>query len=93
MSQIAKLSGVDLIDRKISNHSGRKMLIQGLQRLGVSKEEIALQSRHKSLEGINAYTLHPEQQHYDILNEFANKFQSASQGLFNLNTYIFFLFN
>ena len=91
MSEIAKLSGVDVTDRKISNHSGRKMLIQGLQKLGISKEEIALQSRHKSLEGINAYTLHPEQQHYDMLNEFANKFQSTSQGLLILNIYIFFI--
>ncbi|GBC08275.1 hypothetical protein RclHR1_00800002 [Rhizophagus clarus] len=88
MNEIAKLSGVDVTDRKISNHSGRKMLIQGLQKLGISKEEIALQSRHKSLEGINAYTLHPEQQHYDMLNVFANKFQSTSQDS-NSNTNAF----
>ena len=31
MNQIAKLSEVDIIECKILNHSGRKMLIQGLQ--------------------------------------------------------------
>lgn len=79
MSLIAKSCGIDITDRKITNHSGRKMLIQGLQGLGVSKEDIALQSRHRSLEGINAYTLSPEQQHYNMLNKFANMFYSKNQ--------------
>ncbi|CAI2179740.1 3230_t:CDS:2, partial [Funneliformis geosporum] len=48
MKQIATNTGINLDDRKISNHSGRKTLVQILKRLNFSNTECMVSSRHKS---------------------------------------------
>jgi len=46
MREICRLTGINLVNRKITNHGGRKTMIQGLQAAGISREQVRLQSRH-----------------------------------------------
>lgn len=55
MKQIASCTDINLNDRKISNHSGRKTLVQILKRLNLSNAECMASSRHKSEQGLARY--------------------------------------
>ncbi|CAB5192860.1 unnamed protein product [Rhizophagus irregularis] len=46
---------INLNDHKISNHSGRKILVQILKRLNLSNAECMASSRHKSEQGLARY--------------------------------------
>jgi len=46
MREICRLAEINITNRKISNHGGRKTMIQGLQTTGISREQVRLQSRH-----------------------------------------------
>jgi hypothetical protein len=64
MKQIATQTDINMDDRKISNHSGRKTLVQILKRLNVSNAECMASSRHKSEQGLARYErLESEMQH------------------------------
>lgn len=55
MSQIAKLFGVDLTDCKISNHSGRKMLIQGYKDWALVRKKLHYNHDTNHLEELILY--------------------------------------
>ncbi|PKB96961.1 hypothetical protein RhiirA5_433948 [Rhizophagus irregularis] len=55
MKQIASCTDINLNDHKISNHSGRKILVQILKRLNLSNAECMASSRHKSEQGLARY--------------------------------------
>ena len=55
MKKIVSLTGLNVDDRKISNHSGRKTLVQILKRRGFSNSECMASTRHKSEQGLARY--------------------------------------
>ncbi len=55
MKKIVSLTGLDMDERKISNHSGRKTLVQILKRRGFSNSECMASTRHKSEQGLARY--------------------------------------
>jgi integrase len=55
MKKIVTLTGINVDDRKISNHSGRKTLVQILKRRGFSNSECMASTRHKSEQGLARY--------------------------------------
>ncbi|CAI2187845.1 15738_t:CDS:2, partial [Funneliformis geosporum] len=55
MKNIITLTGLDMDDRKISNHSGRKTLVQILKRRGFSISECMVSTRHKTEQGLASY--------------------------------------
>ena len=57
MKQICEITGIDLKNRKITNHGGRKTMIRILEELGVPRNQILLQSRHHTLDGLKSYVL------------------------------------
>ena len=63
-------------DRKLTNHSARKFLIQKLSDCNVALTHIQQISRHKNVKSINAYSHHnPEQQEAisDVLTNASNR--------------------
>ncbi|CAB5394802.1 unnamed protein product [Rhizophagus irregularis] len=60
LNEICKITGINFSGRKITNHSGRRALIQNCEKMGVPKEEIKLLSRHRSDAGLLSYTLPPD---------------------------------
>ncbi|GBC07728.1 hypothetical protein RclHR1_07660004 [Rhizophagus clarus] len=57
MCDICRLTEIDLTNRKMTNHGGRKTMIQGLQNTGISRDQMRLQSRHKTEKGLEPYKL------------------------------------
>ncbi|GES78075.1 hypothetical protein GLOIN_2v1470960 [Rhizophagus clarus] len=57
MRDICRLTEIDLTNHKMTNHGGRKTMIQGLQNTGISHDQIRLQSRHKTEKGLEPYEL------------------------------------
>ncbi|GES80802.1 zinc finger MYM-type protein 2-like [Rhizophagus clarus] len=57
MRDICRLTEIDLTNRKMTNHGGRKTMIQGLQNTGISRDQMRLQSRHKTEKGLEPYEL------------------------------------
>ncbi|CAJ0897953.1 2593_t:CDS:1, partial [Entrophospora sp. SA101] len=56
LKNIAIQSGIDLSNRKITTHSGRKTLIRNLkENVGTTDIETISISRHKSLKGLASY--------------------------------------
>ncbi|PKC56734.1 hypothetical protein RhiirA1_401910 [Rhizophagus irregularis] len=55
LHELAKECGIDVIGRKITNHSVRKTLVELLKDLGFSDIEVMSVSRHRSLNGLKSY--------------------------------------
>ena len=55
MKKIVDSTGLNVDGRKISNHSGRKTLVQILKRRGFSNSECMASTRHKSEQGLARY--------------------------------------
>lgn len=55
MKQIADCTEINTNDRKISNHSGRKSLVQILKRFNISNTECMASTRHKTEQGLARY--------------------------------------
>jgi hypothetical protein len=94
LNEICKITGVNLSGRKITNHSGRRALIQNCEKMGIPKEEIKLLSRHRSDAGLLSYTLPPDDKKNEIVEQFMNKIHGKStlgiKNLFNYNHYLLF---
>ena len=59
---------IDCTKRKITNHSGRKTLVQGLQKLGFSRDSMKLATRRKNVESLDSYELPREQEQIEMIN-------------------------
>ena len=57
MNDLCKMCGIDCTKRKITIHSGCKTLVQGLQKLGFSRDSMKLATRHKNVESLDSYEL------------------------------------
>ncbi|CAB5363749.1 unnamed protein product [Rhizophagus irregularis] len=55
LHELAKECGIDVMGRKITNHSVRKTLVELLKDLGFSDIEVMSVSRHRSLNGLKSY--------------------------------------
>ncbi|CAB4387199.1 unnamed protein product [Rhizophagus irregularis] len=55
MKKIVTLTGINVDDRKISNHSGQKTLVQILKRREFLNSECMASTRHKSEQGLARY--------------------------------------
>ncbi|CAG8765466.1 9443_t:CDS:2, partial [Racocetra fulgida] len=55
MHIIAQETGIELLNRKITNQSGRKTLIQSLKDMRKSDYEVMTNSRHKTICGMISY--------------------------------------
>ncbi|CAG8698256.1 20917_t:CDS:1, partial [Racocetra persica] len=49
MCMITQETGIELTNRKITNQSGQKTLIQSLKDMGKSDYEVMMNSRHKMI--------------------------------------------
>jgi hypothetical protein len=77
MFDICKVTGINTADRKISNHTGRKTMIRGLQSTGLSLDKMRLQSRHHTDEGLKPYMSSRESEKLDMMNKFVEQFHDA----------------
>ncbi|CAB4421146.1 unnamed protein product [Rhizophagus irregularis] len=73
LNEICKITGVNLNGRKITNHSGRRALIQNCEKMGIPKEDIKLISRHRSDAGLSSYTLPTDNKKNEIVGQLMNK--------------------
>ncbi|CAG8811591.1 18602_t:CDS:1, partial [Racocetra fulgida] len=55
MHIIAQETGIELSNRKITNQSGRKTLIQSLKDMGKFDYEVMTNSKHKTIRGMISY--------------------------------------
>ena len=69
MKDICHMTGVDLRNRHITNHSGRKTLIQILQKNEKDRADIVKVTRHSSIEGLKPYELPKENAQTALLTE------------------------
>ncbi|CAG8674296.1 9625_t:CDS:2, partial [Funneliformis mosseae] len=67
-------TGINLDDRKISNNSGRKTLVQILKRLNFSNTECMASSRHKSEQGLARYEQPETEMQYNNAMKLAQTF-------------------
>ncbi|PKK62987.1 hypothetical protein RhiirC2_717304 [Rhizophagus irregularis] len=83
MNEICKICGIDCTNRKITNHTGRKTLVQGLQKLGFSRDSMKLATRHKNVESLDSYELPREQEQIGMINNLVDNIQCTKrkQGL------------
>ncbi|GES99854.1 zinc finger MYM-type protein 2 [Rhizophagus clarus] len=68
LNETCKITGKNLNGRKITNHSGRRALIQNCEKMGIPKEDIKLISRHRSDAGLLSYTLHTDNKKMRLLD-------------------------
>ena len=73
MKEICIMTEINLDNRKITNHAGRKTMVQALQCLGQDTECIRYQSRHKSDQGLQPYVLPHDQQQLNMMTSFASE--------------------
>ncbi|CAB5361713.1 unnamed protein product [Rhizophagus irregularis] len=73
LNEICKITGVNLNGRKITNHSGRRALIQNCEKMGIPKEDIKLISCHRSDAGLSSYTLPTDNKKNEIVGQLMNK--------------------
>jgi len=77
MRDICKMTGINTTNRKISNHTGRKTMIRGLQSAGLSLDKMRLQSRHHSDEGLKPYMSSREPEKLDMMNKLVEQFHDV----------------
>jgi hypothetical protein len=73
MKEICVMIDINLNGRKITNHAGRKTMVQALQFLGQDTVSIRYQSRHKSDQGLQPYVLLHDQQQLKMMTSLVNK--------------------
>ncbi|GBC36340.2 zinc finger MYM-type protein 2-like [Rhizophagus irregularis DAOM 181602=DAOM 197198] len=66
LKTIATETGIDTVNKKISNHSTRKSAIQNLNNQDVDAQQIMAFSGHHSLAGVNAYRMPNEKQMMEV---------------------------
>jgi len=77
MHDICKMTGINIANRKISNHTGRKTMIRGLQSTGISLNQMRLQSRHHTDEGLKPYMASREPEKLDMMNKLVEQLHGA----------------
>ncbi|GBC38325.2 zinc finger MYM-type protein 2-like [Rhizophagus irregularis DAOM 181602=DAOM 197198] len=79
MNEICKMCGIDCTNRKITNHTGHKTLVQGLQKLGFSRDSMKLATRHKNVESLDSYELPREQEQIGMINNLVDNIQCTKR--------------
>src|SRR3989337_250873 len=79
MKEICSITGVDLQNRRITNHSGRKTLIQSLQKKDKERADIIKVTRHSSIEGLKPYELPKENTQTTLLMDLIDSIQVPSK--------------
>jgi hypothetical protein len=87
MKEICIMTEINLDNRKITNHAGRKTMVQALQYLGQNTDCIRHQSRHKSDQGLQPYVLPHDQQQLDMMTSLVDEIHKKTCRFFK-----FFLF-
>ncbi|RGB43872.1 hypothetical protein C1646_749297 [Rhizophagus diaphanus] len=73
MKEICIMIEINLNNRKIMNHAGRKTMVQALQYLGQDTDCIRHQSQHKSDQRLQSYVLPHNQQQLDMMTSLVNE--------------------
>ncbi|PKB96704.1 hypothetical protein RhiirA5_506872 [Rhizophagus irregularis] len=83
------MCGIDYINQKITNHTGRKTLVQELQKSGFSRDSMKLATRHKNVESLDSYELPREQEQIGMINNLVDNIQCTKrkQEEFDANTF------
>ncbi|CAB4393522.1 unnamed protein product [Rhizophagus irregularis] len=83
------MCGFDYINQKITNHTGRKTLVQELQKLGFSRDSMKLATQHKNVESLDSYELPREQEQIGMINNLVDNIQCTKrkQEEFDANTF------
>ena len=84
MKEICIMTEINLKNRKITNHAGRKTMVQALQYLGQDTKSIRYQSRHKSDQGLQPYVLPHDQKQLDMMNTLADKIHEKECKFFKI---------
>ncbi len=86
--------GLDLKDRKIVPHTGRKTMIQALEGLGETTLNIRKQSRHRSDESLRPYLSTGEKDQLQMMENLAEKITENSKRIQKHNNIIlYFILN
>ena len=70
---------INCINRKITNHTGRKTLVQGLQKLGFSRDSMKLATQHKNIESVESYEIPREQEQVEMINNLVDNLQNTKR--------------
>ncbi|CAB4493969.1 unnamed protein product [Rhizophagus irregularis] len=73
------MCGIDYINQKITNHTGRKTLVQELQKSGFSRDSMKLATRHKNVESLDSYELPREQEQIGMINNLVDNIQCTKR--------------
>jgi len=84
MKEICMMTDINLENRKITNHAGRKTMVQALQHLGQDTECIRYQSHHKSDQGLQPYVLPHDQQQLNMMTSLACEIHKETCRLFEI---------
>lgn len=76
MKTICVNAGLNINNRKIVPHTGRKTMVQALEDLGESTLNIRKQSRHKSDESLRPYLSMGEKDQLRMMENLAKKLTS-----------------
>ncbi|CAG8787568.1 215_t:CDS:1, partial [Cetraspora pellucida] len=86
MKEIARISGINITDQRITNHSGRRTAIQLLSDLNINEHEMMQFSGHRSTDELRTYKIPNNEQRLknstlllDALQEFPIMQQEKSQ--------------
>jgi hypothetical protein len=79
MKEICSITDVDLLNRRITNHSGRKTLIQSLQKKEKERADIIKVTRHSSIEGLKPYELPKENIQTALLSDLIDSIHVPSK--------------
>jgi integrase len=71
MKMICVNVGINMIDRKIVPHTGRKTMVQALESLGETTLNIRKQSRHRSDESLRPYLSTGEKEQLHMMEKLA----------------------
>ena len=76
ISDIAQICKVNISEKKISNHTGRKSMVQNLQKLGKTKDQIRMQSHHKTDTGLESYILPKSNEQDEMIGNYVDELYS-----------------
>ena len=84
LRSIAIQNGIDLSNRKITTHSGRKTLIRNLkENVGATDIETMSISRHKSLKGLASYERSKDKLQANGMKQLINILNTQEGKIFN----------
>jgi len=84
MREICKLTEIDLTNRKMTNHGGRKTMIQGLQATGIPREQMRLQSRHRTEKGLEPYELPRHEEQTKMMSQMMTQIYGSTGNTFSI---------